>query len=58
MIIEWVNRITWFPYLLMGTSSYVDNVERNLLWASIFSTVLVNRQIIQISNESHQVLPF
>ena len=27
-------------YLLMGTFSYMDNVQRNLLWASVFATCL------------------
>jgi len=39
--IEWVNRNTWFTYLLIGTFSYMNNIQRNLLWASIFATGLV-----------------
>ena len=31
MYIEWVE---WFTYLLMGTFSYMDNVQHNSLWAS------------------------
>jgi len=27
MYIEWVNRNTWFTYLLMSTFSYMDNVQ-------------------------------
>ena len=33
----WVNCNTWFTSLLMGTFSYLENIQRNLLWASIFA---------------------
>ena len=35
--IEWVNRNAWFTYLLMGTFSYMENIQCYLLW-SIFAS--------------------
>ena len=31
--IEWVNWNTWFTYLIMGTFSCINNVQRHFLWA-------------------------
>ena len=31
--IEWVNWNTWFTYLIMGTFSCMNNVQRHFLWA-------------------------
>ena len=41
MYIEWVNRNTWFTYLLMSTFSYMDNVQRIYLYICYMVTVYV-----------------
>ena len=38
--IEWFNHNTWFTYLLIGTFTFMDNVQCNLLWASIFAACI------------------